>query len=1081
MRKLYLILLGFTLPYLLYAQAQEVRIPVVKPVSPSAAGIFKTLERPIGSYTGTVPVNFPLFKITSGSLETSIALDYNNTGGIRVEEIATNVGLGFNLSAGGRITRIQKGGISDDEPGIGYLANSVKPSQIQMNNSSHLIGIQRKSIDLDPDIFMYNFNGESGKFFFNESGQPIMMQESKVKVQYFTDAGGIKSWILHDRDGNKYHFTLKEYTTSSYQNYGGGNTPLSSSYASSWLLTEIKDINNQNSITFSYQQSTSGFFAHSGGNRKVQAINYSECDPDYFDERVSVYTETSEYILSKIMGSSGHVSFSSSNNRLDLNGGSKLTDLTLYDHNNIRLKKCHFNYDYFVSGSDAFGTPSNNPNYYRLKLKSFSEFGENNTDSLNYSFTYNEQEHLPQRLSYAVDYWGFYNGQVYNPSPLPNISSTYYGQTVHLTSFSNKEVVQGYPEAGILTKITYPTGGSREFLYEGNTALLTLDSQIAPSPYSIVGQEISRTDFSNVSFPGPCLKQTFNINSTNGFSVFSYVLFQGNLCGDYSIRIYAISSMDDEWGGALLYTYENEQSWSQTLNNGMYRLEVYKSGPGCNFSNLQLNWDESIFVHENVTTPYGSFTKTNRPVGGVRVKEIRDYDPVSAKTFSTKYLYKLYSTDSTLTSGLLNTPVRVMNEFNTVCSACRYMMLYTSSCYPLASEGGSFVVYPEVRTIEEGNGWTDRFYTYSPDDLGSEFEYPIPPLSTEPAKLRGKLLSEKTYTNGGNLLNENSFFYEPIFLPGPGYSASGAVAKLFYVRLIDSQVPCMEYGNSPTAGPSSGKIRYHDLSGIIYGLAGKSEKKYYSNGSYVETKTSYAYDTDGIGHPIIKQMLTTGDGKTRETNYRYSFNNLSDFKFGLTSEEQTFKSVLLDSNYLQPLEITYAVTYPNASPIFQGGSKYSFNRFNGVELNIGNVKEYTSNTDYKETVFSAYQNGRLLEKYTAGGPKEVYLWGYNDQYPVAKVTGRDYNTLTGWFSSSVLNNPASDGQLQTHLAALRNNLSSELGQVETYSYKPVVGMTSQTDAKGTTTYYEYDNFQRLKYIKDQQGNIIKSYDYHYKP
>jgi YD repeat-containing protein len=54
-------------------------------------------------------------------------------------------------------------------------------------------------------------------------------------------------------------------------------------------------------------------------------------------------------------------------------------------------------------------------------------------------------------------------------------------------------------------------------------------------------------------------------------------------------------------------------------------------------------------------------------------------------------------------------------------------------------------------------------------------------------------------------------------------------------------------------------------------------------------------------------------------------------------------------------------------------------------------------------------------------------------------------------------------------------------EITTYTYKPLVGMTSMTDTKGLTTYYEYDGFQRLKSIKDSDGNIVKSYDYHYRP
>ena len=40
-------------------------------------------------------------------------------------------------------------------------------------------------------------------------------------------------------------------------------------------------------------------------------------------------------------------------------------------------------------------------------------------------------------------------------------------------------------------------------------------------------------------------------------------------------------------------------------------------------------------------------------------------------------------------------------------------------------------------------------------------------------------------------------------------------------------------------------------------------------------------------------------------------------------------------------------------------------------------------------------------------------------------------------------------------------------------------MGSATDAKGKSEYYDYDAFQRLKNIRDQNKNIIKNYSYHY--
>jgi len=51
----------------------------------------------------------------------------------------------------------------------------------------------------------------------------------------------------------------------------------------------------------------------------------------------------------------------------------------------------------------------------------------------------------------------------------------------------------------------------------------------------------------------------------------------------------------------------------------------------------------------------------------------------------------------------------------------------------------------------------------------------------------------------------------------------------------------------------------------------------------------------------------------------------------------------------------------------------------------------------------------------------------------------------------------------------------------TFTFNPLVGMSSASDAKNQPTYYEYDNFQRLWQVRDTDRNIIKSYDYHLRP
>jgi hypothetical protein len=52
-------------------------------------------------------------------------------------------------------------------------------------------------------------------------------------------------------------------------------------------------------------------------------------------------------------------------------------------------------------------------------------------------------------------------------------------------------------------------------------------------------------------------------------------------------------------------------------------------------------------------------------------------------------------------------------------------------------------------------------------------------------------------------------------------------------------------------------------------------------------------------------------------------------------------------------------------------------------------------------------------------------------------------------------------------------------QMISYTYSPLIGITSQCDVDNRITYYFYDTIGRLTWIKDQDGNIIKTFQYHY--
>jgi len=70
--------------------------------------------------------------------------------------------------------------------------------------------------------------------------------------------------------------------------------------------------------------------------------------------------------------------------------------------------------------------------------------------------------------------------------------------------------------------------------------------------------------------------------------------------------------------------------------------------------------------------------------------------------------------------------------------------------------------------------------------------------------------------------------------------------------------------------------------------------------------------------------------------------------------------------------------------------------------------------------------------------------------------------------------------MRVELEKIRTGLANTAAQVITYTYKPFQGITSQTDARGRKSFYEYDDFNRLKIVKDHDGNILKTYSYNYK-
>jgi hypothetical protein len=133
----------------------------------------------------------------------------------------------------------------------------------------------------------------------------------------------------------------------------------------------------------------------------------------------------------------------------------------------------------------------------------------------------------------------------------------------------------------------------------------------------------------------------------------------------------------------------------------------------------------------------------------------------------------------------------------------------------------------------------------------------------------------------------------------------------------------------------------------------------------------------------------------------------------------------------------------------------SYNLTNGAILHYGLSASTTYIVSYWSNTYASYSVSNTT-KITAG--KLINGWTYFE------------HTLSGATAISIYGGGDVD--------ELR--LYPQGAQMTTYTYTPLVGMSSQCDVNNRATYYNYDPLGRLRYVQDQDHNIIKTNQYHYK-
>jgi len=797
-----------------WGQADPSSIPKIEdlvkiPPSPEAAAFAKYGNTPVNLYTGTPTISIPIASVRGRTIEVPISLNYDASG-IKVEQLATWAGLGWNLNAGGMVTR-QVNGLPDDyltslpsyfpfyhtsisadyefAKGFTPTENSIYPQGQLQQYFAFMRKVTRQDTnekyDIQPDTYSFNALGISGTIFINYSNATAYCIESpelKITPIFFPQLGiqQLAGWEIMDAGGNKYFFNQSE-TTHVYDNDPNDSYR---TYNSAWALTKVITTNNRDTVNFNYTTLPVWEQEQLAGRGDVyEDFNLNSiCGLDQMivsvapTYKISQLELTSIYINGKVAAQ-----IDATLSRTDLVGKHALTRIAVVGSDGVTTQQVQFHHSYFGSGT--------NEKELRLRLDSVRFFGKTLVNPQVYKFYY--YDGLPSRESKAQDYWGYYNGANTANTLIPyNYSLDKDNQ-----SFQGAKRIPNFSfaTAGTMYKIKYPTGGTTDFTYQphklpsdltfyeeeytiGSTALTGAPDPLDPFNYRIcddmtaVAPKGVETSF-QVTQSGTYRLQLYLTNSNPGANPANHMYF---------IAMYSAGAQNQPRtfcdllnGGNTLYSiYQNTTpgfsvSQNLTLTPGYYRIMILNNNP---YLNIQ------AYV-------YGIRSITSATVQGVglRIQKTEDKNEFGSIVSKRCYYYGNLSavpsqnrTESWI-AALANAAAGSMHtsfNFETVNIFDKQEESQPSfmECGSIRRSGSNssqshyFITYPVVSSISfdsqgNQNGFEVIEFQNTPESWNAGFSRKYPN--------NGKQISSTTYSRDGNkLTRQRQYYSQTTVVPG---------------------------------------------------------------------------------------------------------------------------------------------------------------------------------------------------------------------------------------------------------------------------------------------------------------------------
>ena len=942
-----------------------------------------------------------------------------------------------------------------------------------------------------------------------------LLEQSGKKIEYVLNGN---KFILTDENGSTYTFSLN-----------GSFFKDNTSNVNEWYLTKIESVKGDN-IDFVYDiTGVSQYSIDIPSYAEKHAYGYREsgipnCDNflSEFNDPIITTSSNSTIYLQKIVFSSGEVEFyrDTINYREDKHNRQRLSKIEVSSANGLTKEFELLNDSYFVTSGGAGGyaseveqfVPYDLDIYANKRLKLTGVVEKNGIkENKKYEFVYNGTP-LPSKTSYSIDYWGYYNGKG-NSTFLPETEMIYTnsnGASVpKIISGADRKPDLNFAKAASLEKIIYPTGGATEFEYALNE--WDIPAQIT---YVVDSRTVRISKFPNTNtftytgFSSPSIED-FVVNKDAVIHIQGALLCNYEKCGSFTPEhppYYKISgnSIQD------IFVYYEGTSATANGEKNTYALDDYISlTPGSYKMELIYNSGTQDILYDSRITASMTWKEQTDQVleiidseqgSGLRVENIKHYDNDGSKKLEKSFVYKNGKLMSPYLFSKTERCVQGNDDNNT-------LIVYGNSIGDLATSAqGSYVGYSDVDMYyDEQKSQGKTSYAY--DNEKNKFAYNLEPNLRTPGvsgainESNGNILLQTDYRKQGS----NYFKRKEIINTYADKSTSitpiwGIIRDLTFVDYV-----LVFGGGDPVYNKQYDLNIYYIPTNTIWNRLDQSKELLYDDNEIllIETERNYFYDNPT--HKLLTRTETTdSDGKTIETSTIFP----DDIKTATTLQDDslinggTLGAAFNAVDRLKQDDLHQIATPVQVETMVKNGAtilSQTIQRTNfsepftdlvlpkDVQTLKGTYNASTNPLEDRIIYNDYYDNGNVKEISKANGVHIIYVWGYNGQYPIAKIENA---TFTGLPSNvqTIINTAvsASDNDIdittENSLRIALDNLRTQFpnAMVTTYTYDPLIGVTSMTDPKGYTMFYEYDDFNRLEFVKDANGKLLSKNEYHYK-